>query len=184
MFAFKASDQDKLKEIYGRKLVMDVSRGALRDTGLKTRTAISKQVRKVFRVTASKVREKSYVTKNIGTGSEVILAYRDFRPNLGRFSTAASRNVKVKVKKTGGTKLVKGGFRIERYGPLIWKRLSAKEAASPKYAGRKSKIKVLRTIAIPEMVRYASDDSELKHMMQTTFESRFNYRFKRKLGIK
>jgi len=148
MFSFKASDSKKLSELYGKRMVEDVSRRALTETARKTRTEISKQVRKVFNVSAGKVREKSYVYRQRGRVSHVDIGYRDFRPNLGRFSTSAQKSVRVKINKKRGTKVVKGGFRIAKFGSLIWKRLTPQEAASSRYRGRRVKIKVLRTISV------------------------------------
>lgn len=184
MFGFKSTDQERLRSIYGAATVVDVSRRALNDTGQRTRTEISKQVRNVFNVTAGKVREKSYVVRQRGNNSQVDIGYRDFRPHLGRFATSAQRNVRVKVRKKSGTKTVKGGFRIKKFGDLIWKRLTPKEAQSSKYRGRKTKIKVLRTIAIPEMVRATSNARGLQLVIQDTFDRRFDHHFKRKLGLR
>ncbi len=185
MFQFRADDTKKLVQLYGAKNVSDVSRRALRDTGNKTRTAVSKEVRKVYNVSAAKVREKSFLARSYGTKEQVDLVYKDNRPNLGRFGTAAKSSPRVKIKKTGGTKVVKGGFRLLGRGTdeLIWKRLSAAEAASPKYAGRKVKIKVLRTIAVPEMVRSLSGGGVLQKDIQAHYDSRFDYHFRRRLGL-
>jgi len=184
MFAFKATDSKRLKEIYGSRTLTEVSRSALGDTGKKTRTALSKQVRTTFAITAKTVKDKSYVEFARGNTFGIDIKYRDYRPNLGRFSTSASSRVNVKIKKGRGTKTVKGGFRIDRYGSLIWKRLTAAEAASPKYANRKSKIKVLRTIAIPEMVYATSNHKSIQQTIDNTFESRFDHHFRRKLKLK
>jgi len=184
MFAFRASDQARLRTIYGSDAVLDVSRRALFDTGKKTRTEISKQVRNVFNVTAGKVKEKSFVFRQRGNSSEVNIGYRDFRPNLGRFATGAKRNARVKIKKGRGVKTVRGGFRIEKFGSLIWKRLTPQEAQSSRYRNRKIKIKVLRTIAVPEMVRATSNTRELQQTIQKTFDQRFDHHFRRRLGLR
>lgn len=180
---FKSGDYKRLEEIYGRNAVIDVSRKALNDTGFRLRTAVSKQVRNVFNVSAAVVREKAYVARQKGTSQEVTLRYRDYRPNLGRFATSAQKP-RVKIKKSRGTKAVKGGFRIERFGPLIWKRLTPEEARSPRYANRKVKIKVLRTIAVPEMVRATSNDKVLQKTVQDSYDQRFNHHFKRRLKLR
>ena len=148
MFQFKPADSTKLMQTYGVKRVQDVTRMALRDTGNKTKTAVSKEVRKVYNVSAAKVREKSFLARSAGNIEQVDIVYKDNRPNLGRFGTAAKTSPRVKIKKGSGTRVVKGGFRILGRGTdeLIWKRLSAAEAASPKYKDRKVKIKVKITL--------------------------------------
>jgi len=183
MFAFQAADTEKLTLIYGAPAVTAVARSALNDTGRKTRTEISKQVRQVFNVSAAKVREKSYIQRQRGRLSQVDITYRDNRPHLGRFATSATRKVRVKVKKGGGTKTVRNAFRIERFGSLIWKRLTPIEAQSSRYRGRRIKIKVLRTIAIPEMVRATSNRRGLQEVIQRTYDRRFDHHFRRRLGL-
>ena len=184
MIVFKASDTKRLTEAFGSKHVLSVSRSALRDTGQKTRVEISKQIRKEFNVSAGEVRDRSYVTRDRGNVSDVAIGYRDFRPNLGRFATRAQKNVRVKVKKNRGTRLVRGGFRIPRFGSLIWQRLSPAEAALPRFSNRRVKIKVLRTISVPEMVRYRSNTAVIQHTVQDTFNKRFDHHFRRRLGLR
>ena len=61
--------------------------------------------------------------------------------------------------------------------------MTAAEKATPRYAHRKSGLKVLRTIAVPEMVGAVLDEGLLNAVIQEQYAKRFNYRFQREIGL-
>ena len=185
-FAFKASNSEQLLRVYGREAFVNASRNALNDTSKKTRTEISRQVRRVFNINAGKVKEKSRLVRYSGNHQNIDIRYSDHRPNLGRFGTGSSKNIRVKVKRGRGSKKVYGGFRIRGRGAdhLIWKRLSPSEAKSTQYRARNVKIKVLRTIAVPEMVRSASNLPAIQSQIQSDYDARFDHHFRRQIGLR
>lgn len=179
---YHAKDASRFITAFGPKIVRDAARAATNDATNKARTALSKEVRKKFNVSASVVRTKTFTRRVTLKGTEAELVYRDNRPGLHRFATSAQKKVNVKVLKKHRPRTVKGGFRIRGKGSLVWKRLTPAEAASPKYADRKVKIKVLRTISVPEMVRGVSGSKQIQKVFLDTYLRRFDYQFGRRLG--
>ena len=189
MHTFRVQDSQRLAQIYSPKAVSTASTRAIRDATKVGRTQLSKFVRQEYNVRASLVKDKSSIFVDRGTRATATLVYRDFRGNLGRFESSSTLNgrtwkVRVKVRKRRGTKTVKKGFKIPAINrQLIWKRLTDREKALPKYAGRKSKIKVLRSISVPEMVNRVNKDKRVQATIQSNYEKRFNFHFQKQIGL-
>lgn len=188
MHTFRVQDSQRLAQIYSPKAVSTASTRAIRDATKVGRTQLSKFVRQEYNVRAGLVKDKSSIFVDRGTRATATLIYRDFRGNLGRFESSSSFNqewkVRVKVRKRRGTKTVKKGFKIPAINrQLIWKRLSDREKALPKYAGRRHKIKVLRSISVPEMVNRVNKDKRVQATIQSNYEKRFNFHFQKQIGL-
>lgn len=186
MFEFKPADTARLKSIYGAAAVSDVSRRALNDTRKSLITEVGRQTRDIFNIKVADAKPSKVTVSAQGANLSATAIYRGNRPSLGRFATRAQKKIRVKVKR-GAIKTVRDGFRMKNrpeFASLIWKRLSPAEAASNRYKGRKSKLKVLRSIAPPEMVRSVSDNVAVTTAVSGTYERRFDHYFKRKLGFR
>jgi len=183
---FKPVNMSKLMEVYSVAPVVKAHKMALRDTGKNVLTELSKQVRAEYNVNAATVKSKTFLRADNKESGRVSLGFRDYRPNLGRFGTSqAKTGWRVSVRKGGGSSLVKGSFKIARIShELIWARLTAEEKASSKYKKRKSGIKVLRTISVPEMAGAVANNGKLDALMQTQYAKRFNHHFMRAIGLR
>jgi hypothetical protein len=184
---FKPADMESLMKTYSPKPVIKAHKLALRDTAKNARTQLSKDVRVRFDVAAATVKSKSFLVGDNGNSGTVKLIFRDFRPNLGRFDKGQGSNGrKVRVLKASRGRTLKGSFKINKpkLDHLIFARLTKGEKSSSKYAGRKSGLKVLRTIAVPEMVGAVANNGRLDALIQSQYVKRFNHHFMRAIGLR
>lgn len=182
MLAISSTNRrQNLQNLFSGKDVAIASRLAVRDTAKKIRTEISKEVRTVYKVRAGDIRSESRVkTSNTAAKSEI--QYTGFRPHLGKFARGQTGNITARVR---NPRPVRGGFRINRINPnLIFRRLTNVELANPKYANRKSGIRVLRTISISEMVSRVNYNQRIINIVGDQYESRFNHHFARRIALR
>lgn len=117
---FGFEDFEKVKRAFSPEVVEKAMRTTVTRTARKARTEVSKQIRQVYTIKAGTVKETvSLSSRSTPDGRVSVLQYRGgplpidrFSRSLRSVSTPRGRRpaVSVRVKKSGGRKLVRGGF--------------------------------------------------------------------------
>lgn len=127
---FSFQNFEEVKRAFDPKIVQKAINSTIPRTARKARTEVSKQIRSVYAIKAATVKETVTLRTERKTDEVFsILSYRGASLPIDRFSTSVRSKatpkgrrtaVSARVKKSGGRKLVKGGFPLQgRTGPTM-----------------------------------------------------------------
>ena len=159
MIEIQLTNIRQLKKEFEPKKVEKAYRSALKKTGAKTKTRVSKDVRKTYNI---KARDINNITRLYSVSHGVVISWAGknlslakFTPlkriiNIGAGKPFGSKRigVSVRIKKTSGRKLVKKGFQVTKLNNQIFQRTGGKMKSDP----TKDAIKKMFGISIPQMV--------------------------------
>jgi hypothetical protein len=155
MIKVDISNIDQLRKQFDPEKVDKAFWSALKRTTAKTKTQVSKEIRKIYAIKAGDVNkhvrsyraQDSYVIDYSGSP----ISLRKFGAKTRTVSTARGvrKGVSVKVKKTKRRDLVKSGFQISSQKPSpIFKRTGKPSAGDPS----REAIAKLFSLSVPQMV--------------------------------
>ena len=110
MLKIKVLDK-KVRRMLNPAYIQKATRSSINKVGGLTRTALSKQTRKVYNVKAARI--KTGVTTKRGSNAKPVytLKYQGHKLSLMNFGAKKTkRGVTIRIKKAGGRRLIKGGF--------------------------------------------------------------------------
>ena len=170
---------DRLSADVGNK----ATASALNKTVAQAKTAMSREIRAEFNVSAGKVAESLVVSKAIGSGARFSLSAslesktrRGRSINLAAFDARqTSKGVSFKIKKNGPRKLIPGAFLINE-GRTVMIRVPDKQMKSRgKYALNKHSqaIKALQTIDVAQMFNTKRINAKVLRFVEDKFPTIF-----------
>ena len=168
---------DRMREDVGARALAS----ALNRTLEQARTAMSREIRQEFNMPAAKVSAALRVRRaSFKAGRfrmEAVLespSKRGRSLNLINFAARQTRQgVTVKIKTTGGRKVVKGAF-IANKGRTVFERVPGKRMASRKWGGKHGeKIRPVQTIDVPQMFNTRRINAAVVAAMQARFPAIF-----------
>lgn len=122
LLEFSFQDFDKVRGSFDPKIVRKALRTTITRTARKARTEVSKQIRQEYTVKARTIKETvSLRTERKAEDVVSILSYRGGSLPIDRFSvtqrtvrsaSGPRRGVSVRIRKGGGRKVLKGGFKL------------------------------------------------------------------------
>lgn len=176
-------DLNNFKEVikmFSRETMSKVISRTLNTEGTRFKTTIAKSIRKIYNVKSGDIKERVHTKSATYSRLQYIMKVDGHRLNLSRFSPLEKKikikskngrwgytrvGVTVKVKRTGGRKLVKGGF---SHSGAIFKR--AGDDRMP--------IDTLRTLSIAQMFKkdfIKIGEDNINANLHKTFQSNLNY---------
>lgn len=144
------------------------------------RTQMSREIRKEFVIDARFVRQRLSIKRASFYGGALMLeaaldaSEKPRSANLIRFKARKTgAGVTVKIKTTGGRKVVKGAF-IGNKGRTVFERVPGTRMASRKWGGKHGeKIRPVQTIDVPQMFNTRRINAAVVAAMQARFPAIF-----------
>jgi len=154
MIKVDISNLEQLRKQFDPVKVDKAFWSALKRTTAKTKTQVSKEIRKIYAIKAGDVNKhvRSYRAQDsyVIDYSGAPIPLHKFRPTARTVTTARGvrKAVSVKVKKTKRRGIVKGGFQPPKFGGPIFKRTGKPSAGDPS----REAIAKMFTLSVPQMV--------------------------------
>lgn len=105
----------ELQDALDPKRYKKIATRVLNKLGSQTRTAVSREVRNTYNIKRDRMDSGFFMKRATWENMAVLLRYRGRTPGLQHFDARrTSRGVTVKVRRSGGRKVVKGAFMPER----------------------------------------------------------------------
>lgn len=156
---------------------------ALNKTVAQAKTAMSREIRAEFNISAGKVGESLRITRAVATGGRFSLSAaleaggrRGRSMNLAAFGARqTAKGVSFKIKKSGPRKTIPGSFLISG-GKTVMIRVADKKMASrSEYALNKHSqaIKALQTIDVPQMFNTKRINAKVLRFIEDRFSTIF-----------
>jgi hypothetical protein len=155
---FSFQDFDNVKASFDPKVVQKALRTTITRTARKARTEVSKQIRSEYTVKAKTIKDTvSLRTKRTAEDTVSILSYRGGSLPIDRFSVSQRRvstssgprrGVSVRIRKNGGRKVLKGGFKL---------RGQKADPTMERVGDSRLPIKRVTSLSVPQMI---NDDVE------------------------
>lgn len=143
----------------------------LNDVGSKVRTQSTKAVRQRYNIKAKTIKDNMKIKRSRYNDLGFAMQIESGRRNIIHFGARQTkRGVSVRVKKSSGTKVVKGGF-IGNNGRTVFKRVKDKRLP----------IKALKTLSIPQMFN-KEVLSDVDKEVSSTYAKRFQHHFEFYIG--
>lgn len=112
---FEIKGLKELREALDPKRYKKIATRVLNKLGSQSKTAISREVRNTYNIKRDRLDAGFYMRRATWENLAVLLRYSGRTPGLQRFDARrTNRGVTVKVRKSGGRKVVKGAFMPEK----------------------------------------------------------------------
>jgi len=112
---FEIKGLKELREALDPKRYRKIATRVLNKLGSQTKTAVSREVRNTYNIKRDRLDSGFYMRRATWENLAVLLRYRGKTPGLQHFDARrTSRGITVKVRKSGGRRVVQGAFMPKR----------------------------------------------------------------------